>query len=240
MSKQSKLNAGGASRLHGGVSNIPLYAGMLQGRPFRGLLHEVAEFGLPSNGLLPIVNRWRFHNFKNLWRGLYKVLLLDAAGLPGIFGKLSLAGYIGAGGLWLPFGLASMRVVTTAGVNYLVDALQNLVEPENLRYHALGTGAGAEAAGETALVTELTTEYNPDSTRATGSLTEGASANIFRTVGTNTLDSGTPSIVEHGVFNQAAAGGTLLDRSTFTAIALDGTNGDGLQSTYDLTLTAGS
>src|SRR3990167_7183512 len=139
MSKQSKLNAGGSSRLSGGVSNIPLYAGMFQGRPFRGLLHEVAEFGLPSNGLLPIVNRWRFHNFKNLWHGLYKVLLLDAAGLPGIFGKLSLAGYIGAGGLWLPFGLASMRVVTTAGVNYLVDALQNLVEPENLRYHALGT-----------------------------------------------------------------------------------------------------
>jgi hypothetical protein len=136
-------------------------------------------------------------------------------------------------------GLASLRVVTTTGVNFMVDAFQNSVELEILKYHGMGTGTGSEAAGDTALGTELTTEYNPDSTRATGSLGEGASANIYRTVGTNTIDSGTPAVTEHGVLSQAATGGgTLLDRSKFAADNL--VSGDGIQFTYDFTVAAGS
>lgn len=136
-------------------------------------------------------------------------------------------------------GLASFRVVTTAGVNFIVDAFQNSTELENLKYHGIGTGSTAEAAGDTALVTELTTEYTGN-VRATGSTTEGASANIYRTVGTNTLD-GNPAgaLREHGIFDQAATGGgTLLDRTVFAAITLS--SGDSLQSTYDHTQTAGS
>lgn len=135
-------------------------------------------------------------------------------------------------------GIVSRKVVTTAGVNFIVDAFQNTTEVENFKFHGLGTGSTAEAAADTALVTELTTEYNPNSTRATGSTTEGASANIYRTVGTNTLDSGTPALREHGVFSASTAG-TLLDRSVFSTITLDGTVGDSLQSTYDLTFSAG-
>lgn len=143
------------------------------------------------------------------------------------------------GDIW-DLGLLGTRVVTTAGVNYLVDALQNLTEPENFKYHGIGTGTGAEASGDTALGTELTTEYNPDNTRATGTLTEGASANIFRTVGTNTIDSGTPAVIEHGIFTQAATGGgTLLDRTKFGA-SVGMVANDSLQTTYELTLTAGS
>lgn len=130
----------------------------------------------------------------------------------------------------------SRRVVTDVGVAYIVDAFQNLTEVENFKYHALGTGAGAEAAANTTLSTELTTEYTGN-VRATGSTTENA-ANIYETVGTNTLDSGTPSITEHGVFSASSAG-TLLDKSLFTAIALNGTNGDGLQTTYRLTFASG-
>ena len=141
----------------------------------------------------------------------------------------------------MPYGLAGLEAVTTVGVNFIVDAYHNLVELEIMRYHGIGTGGAAEGAGNTLLTTELTTEYNPNSTRATGSLTEGGTANVFRTVGTNTLDSGTPSITEHGIFDSAAAaGGVLLDRTLFTAIALNGVNGDGLQSTYDHTQVAGS
>lgn len=138
----------------------------------------------------------------------------------------------------LQLGLAGTRVVTTVGVNFIVDAFQNIVELEIMKFHGLGTGSTAEAAGDTALVTELTTEYNPDSTRATGTTTEGASANIYRTVGTNTLD-GTPgaALREHGIFSLAAAG-VLLDRTVFGAITLS--SGDGLQSTYDHTQVAGS
>jgi len=137
------------------------------------------------------------------------------------------------------WGIVSKKVVTDTGVGFIVDAFQNSVELENMKYLGLGTGSTAEAASQTALVTELTTEYTGN-VRATGTTTEGATANIYRTVGTNTLDSGTPALREHGVFSQSATGGgVMLDRSLFAAINLDGTAGDGLQSTYELTLASG-
>lgn len=142
------------------------------------------------------------------------------------------------GGTVWDLGLLSRKVVTTAGVNYLVDALQNLTEPENFKYHGYGTGTNAEASGDTGLQTELTTEYASDNTRPTGSQTEGASANIYRTVGTLSPDSGgTLAITEHGIFSASSAG-TLLDRSKFSAINLVA-GSDSLQTTYDLTLSAG-
>jgi hypothetical protein len=134
------------------------------------------------------------------------------------------------------YGVVSRKVVTDAGVGFIVDAFQNSVELENMKYHALGTGSTAEAAGDTALVTELTTEYTGN-VRATGTTTEGATANIYKTVATNTLD-GTPgaALREHGVFSANAAG-VLLDRSVFAAITLS--SGDSLQSSYELTLSSG-
>jgi len=135
------------------------------------------------------------------------------------------------------YGEVGHKVVTTAGVNFIVDAFQNTTELETFKYHGLGTGSTAEAIGDTALVTELTTEYTGN-VRATGTTAEGASANIYSTVATNTLDSGTPALREHGVFSASSAG-TLLDRTVFASITLDGTAGDGLQSTYQLTCSAG-
>lgn len=133
-------------------------------------------------------------------------------------------------------GVISRRVITNNGVAALVDAYQNTVEPETFKYHGLGTGTNAEAAGDSALQTELSTQYNPNSTRATGTTTE-TSSNIFETVATNTVD-GSAAVTEHGLLTQAATGGgTLMDRSVFSAINL--VSGDGLQSTYDQTLTAG-
>ena len=104
------------------------------------------------------------------------------------------------------YGVVSRRVITNNGVAALVDAYQNTVEPETFKYHGIGTGTNAESASDTALQTELTTEYNPNSTRATGTLAE-TSSNIFQTVATNTLDSGTPAVTEHVVISQAATGG---------------------------------
>jgi hypothetical protein len=137
----------------------------------------------------------------------------------------------------LNYGEIAHHVVTTAGVNFLVDAWQGTVEPEILKYHGVGTGTNAEAVGDTALQTESTTALNPDSTRATGSLTEGASANIFRTVGTPVFDA-SAAITEHGILSQAATGGgTLWDRSVFSAINV--VSGDSIQFTYDLTISSG-
>jgi hypothetical protein len=136
------------------------------------------------------------------------------------------------------YGVVSVKVVTTVGCGFIVDAFQNTVELENMKFHALGTGSTAEAVGDTALVTELTTEYTGN-VRATGTTTE-FSALVYQTVATNTLDSGTPNLREHGILTQAATGGgTLLDRSVFAGIALDGTVGDALTTDYRFTLTAG-
>jgi len=134
------------------------------------------------------------------------------------------------------YGIVGRRVVTDVGVGYIVDAFQNSVEVENQKFHGLGTGTTAESASQTALVTELTTEYTGD-VRATGTTTEGATANIYRTVATNTLD-GTPgaALREHGIFS-ASTSGVMLDRTLYSAITLS--SGDALQSTYELTFSSG-
>lgn len=143
--------------------------------------------------------------------------------------------------VWVPedYGVVSRKVVTDAGVAFLVDAFQNLTEVENFKYHAIGTGTNAEAAANTGLQTELTTQYNPDNTRATGTQTENG-ANVYRTVGLNTVDAGVAAINEHALMSQAATGGgTCWDRSMFSGSPVGLNSGDGLNTTYDGTFASG-
>lgn len=176
------------------------------------------------------------------WLGFSAVkaaqLFSKLTGLPVLTSQLAIK-VVNQYGHEIDYGVVGYRVVTTVGVNYIVDAFQNSVELENMKYHGLGTGSTAEAVGDTALVTELTTEYTGN-VRATGTTAEGASANIYQTVATNTMDEAPGAALrEHGIFSQAApGGGVLLDRTVFAAITL--ANGDSLQTTYSLTLTAGS
>ena len=204
---------------------------------------EIIRFGFPHRGLPDEVAEWRARNAaEHLLAGRNaKMLAARAAakrlGLPYLWSQLWLT-VIRADGQRLDLGLAGVRVVTTAGVGFIVDAFQGLVELEDMKYHGIGTGSTAEASGDTALATELTTQYNPDNTRATGTTAEGAAANVFRTVGTNTVDAAV-GIEEHGVFSAAAVGsGVLLDRTVFSVVNL--ASGDSLQSTYELTVPAGS
>lgn len=230
---------------------------------------DVIKRGLPNKNISPLVNQWRKANMMNLLRGVHKLWLADKMGGPAyawgalyltivkpmgdasdllreyadnlpLLHGLSFQAWAGERGMAFKYahlGLAGTKVVTDVGVAYIVDAFQNSVELENMKYHGLGTGSTAEAAADTALVTELTTEYTGN-VRATGTTTEGATANIYRTVGVNTLD-GTPgaALREHGIFS-ASTVGVLLDRTVYAAINLS--SGDGLSSTYDLTLTSGS
>jgi len=200
-------------------------------------LREIIRHGMPQPGLSAEVNAWRAKNTPHLWRGARRVLAARALNLPTFYGAVWLK-VLRANGDEVDLGLASLRVVTTAGVNFIVDAFQNLTEVENFKYHGVGTGTNAESSSDTALQTELTTQYNPDSTRATGTVGEGASGNIYATTGTITVDA-SASITEHGVFSQAATGGgTLLDRSVFSAVNLAAS--DSLQVPYQLTIPAGS
>jgi hypothetical protein len=201
-------------------------------------LADVIEHGLPQKGLPEAVNEWRRLNQRHLNRRMRKYLPAKGLRLPMMYGALFLEVCRGDGRRE-ELGLASLGVVTTAGVGFIVDAFQNLTELENMRFHGFGTGAGAEAVGDTALATELTTQYAVDNTRPTGSQTENG-ANVFRTVGTLDPDANV-GITEHGIFSQAATGGgVLLDRSLFAVVNLDGAGGDTLEATYDFTLTAGS
>lgn len=188
---------------------------------------------------------WRVQNFlRYKWRGELQVaatrFLAALIGFAYVESKLTLR-KIGPDGSIVDYGVVSRRVVTTAGVGFIVDAFQNLVELEDMKYHGFGTGTTAEASGDTALVTELTTEYATDNTRPTGTTTEGASANIYRTVATLSPNAGgTIAVTEHGVFSQAAnSGGVLLDRTVFSAVNVVA-SADSLQATYELTVAAGS
>lgn len=143
------------------------------------------------------------------------------------------------GGEWIDYGVVSRRVVTDAGVAYMVDDFDNAAgsaDISNFNYHGCGTGTNAEAVGDTALQTESTTALNPDSTRATGTRSQ-PTAPQFRSVGTLTFDA-SAAVTEHGLFTQAATGGgTLWDRSQFSAINVS--SGDSIQFTYTLTCTSG-
>jgi len=126
-------------------------------------------------------------------------------------------------------GLISTKLVTTAFVEFLVDNLVAEVSSfGDFKFHGMGTGSTAEAIGDTTLVTAV-------ETRDTGTQLEGASANIYRSVGTVTATSAR-AVREHGLFN-IVTGGILMDRSVFALINL--ATDDAIQFTYELTVPAG-
>lgn len=132
-------------------------------------------------------------------------------------------------GTTLDLGLVGHHLVTTAGKNYLASTMDNTVEPESLKYHAVGTGTTAAALGDTALQTECTTALNPDSTRAVGS--QAHSTNTYTSVGTLTFDA-SAAVTEWGLLSATSAG-TMLDRQVFAAVNVAA--GDSIQFTYVFT-----
>lgn len=142
-----------------------------------------------------------------------------------LFGKV-----LRADGSVEDLGLLSTRVVTDAFVALIVNSMVDSATYNigGFIYHESGTGgATAESAADTALVT-------PVESRVAGTATAYA-ANVYETVATITYTAAY-TIDEHGVFN-AATGGTLLDRSTFTGIAVNAN--DSIQFTYRITFNSG-
>lgn len=157
-------------------------------------------------------------------------LLTMLFGIPTMIAELR-AVLIRADGQEIDYGILGYRVVTTAFVNFQVDQMQaETTQWGDFKYHDSGVGTTGAAVGDTDI------ETTDGESRATGSQTEGASANIYRSVGTISYTT-TKAITEHGLFSQST-GTTLLDRTVFAAINVN--NGDSIQFTYDLTLTAGS
>ena len=150
--------------------------------------------------------------------------------VPEIWGFLS-ARVISRNGESKNLGVISTKKVTTAFRDYIVDSLQNSTTYplDAFSYHGCGTGTTAEANTQTALVTEV-------GSRVDGSQTEGATANIYKTVATIT-PGGSYAITEHGVFS-ASSNGTMMDRSVFSAINVGAS--DSIEFTYECTFNAES
>jgi hypothetical protein len=136
-------------------------------------------------------------------------------------------GQVCPNGIPIDLGVLSRRVITDTGVQFLAGCFTNSNEAEVLNYHGSGTGGTAEAASQTALVTEV-------ETRATGTQSNPTS-NQYRTVGTVSYTA-TRSITEHGLFSAATAN-TMFDRSVFTSIGVS--NGDSVQFTHSTSFPSG-
>lgn len=125
-------------------------------------------------------------------------------------------------------GVLSRRVVTDAGVAFIAQAFTNTTEVETFNFHDSGTGTTAEAAAQTALVTPT------GIARVSGAQSNPAGGQ-YRTIATITYNN-TFAITEHAVLS-ASTGGTMLDRSVFSAVNV--VNTDSIQFTYTITFNSG-
>ena len=198
-------------------------------------LTEMIRLGFPQRGLGSEVNAWRTANFWNLARGYRLVRSALRSKAPTLVGALYLA-HISPRFGRRELGLAGARVVTTVWCELIVDKLIAAGNINAHNFHGIGTGTNAEAIGDTDLQTEITTQYNADNTRPSGTQVEASSV-VYRTVGTIGVDAQVLTR-EHGIFDNATVGsGILMDRTVFALVTLE--SGDSLQATYELTITAG-
>lgn len=172
---------------------------------------------------------WRIRNLRYLLPGLWHRFIARFFHIQHLQGALYVR-HITAAGRVTDYGLVSLRLVTTAFVQFMVDQLQaETTQWGDFKYHDSGVGTTAAAVGDTDI------ETTDGESRATGSQEEGATADIYKSIGTINYTT-TKAITEHGLFSQAT-GTTLMDRHVFSEINVD--NGDSIQFTYELTVDDG-
>lgn len=199
-----------------------------------GTLKPHGDLGIQVMRTQPAPISWRLKNslrwqFIKGWLAVtFIVPIARFFGIATAYGKLE-AVLIRKDGTRINFGVLGWRVVTAAFVSFVVDQLQTETSVfGDFKYHDSGVGTTAEANGDTGI------ETTDGESRATGTQTESA-ANAYRSVGTISYTT-SKAITEHGFFNDATTG-TLMDRTVFSAINV--VNGDSIQFTYTLTLSAG-
>ena len=171
---------------------------------------------------------WKLQNLPNLLRG-WRVVVMRLFRLPGLIGRLRVR-LIREDGSVVNYGLVSLRVVTDAFVELMVDELQTETSVwGDFKYHDSGVGVTGAAVGDT----DIETTDGED--RVAGTQIEGATAEIYKSVGTIAYTT-TKAITEHGLFNTSDTA-TLLDRHVFSAINV--VDGDSIEFSYELSCTAG-
>ena len=171
-------------------------------------------------------------NLPNLWRGYWRHMVARLLGVGHFYGTLH-ARLVKADGSVVNYGLISTRVITDAGVGFLVDDWDDdTTDITTMNYHASGEDNTAENASDTGLTSEATTVTD----REAGTKSQ-PSANVLQTVATQSF-TGSASLVEHGLLSSGSEGsGTLWDRSVFSTISVE--NGDSVQWTYQCTVSSG-
>lgn len=138
---------------------------------------------------------------------------------------------IKADGTTKQLGVICKKKVTGAFVTFIVtNMVTDSTEFGDFKYHDSGVGTTGEVNTNTAI------ETTDGESRVAGTQVAGGTgtAPTYTTVATISYTT-TKAITEHGVFSQSS-GGTLLDRSVFSAINV--VNGDSIQFTYVLTINA--
>ena len=106
------------------------------------------------------------------------------------------------------------NIITTDGKSFLAQFLNSAATAAatfTMRYIAIGTGVGAEAAADVALGTE--------SARATTGTVAAAAGAIYQVTTTFASGVGTGAITEYGLFNTASAtAGTIFSRDLESVI----------------------
>lgn len=210
-------------------------------RPREITADEFVLCAAPQPGLSNQVNEDRARHFADYLAANEQILWALRKRIPMLVSSL-FAQHVDRDGTVLASRLCGHHSLTKVGAAKAIAAMVG-DDPTTIGtfiYHGIGTGATAEAFSDTALVTELTTEYLTDNTRATGSQEHGGDTNIYESnavIAVKTAPAAT--IKEHGLFSAAARGsGVLFDRTKtgfgpFTLLA-----SQNLQVGYDFTLTA--
>lgn len=118
------------------------------------------------------------------------------------------------------------NLILNGGFDFIANSIGSSSRPAVMSHTAVGTGATAAAATQTALVTELT--------RKTTAYAYTAGSKVFTMTTTFNAGEATGAITEAGIVN-AASGGTFLDRVTF-AVINKGAD-DVLTTTFQFTLS---
>lgn len=102
------------------------------------------------------------------------------------------------------------NIIVNGGFDLIADAIGRATgRPAVISHIAVGTGTTAEAATQTALVTEIS--------RIAATYAHTAGTKVFTMTATFNAGVATGAITEAGVFNAASAG-TMLDRVVFPVV----------------------
>jgi len=165
-----------------------------------------------------------------MFKNIFKKADVSHAENPSFMGKFRIEVFNPDGSLKQDTGWLH-NLLTDAGMAALASRVNGDGAEAVFTTLAVGVGTTGAAQGNTTLETEIT-DSGLGRSAATASRTTTTETNDTARLVKQWSVSGTKSITEVGILNNATSGGTLLCRQTFTAVPVQ--SGDTFQITYDI------